>query len=135
MCFAIVSFTPPEEEYYGMLVEMDARRRGSSGGEVGDKLSTDPEEVRNWILLSGRPEMISPPLVDLDVFGQRLFWRHLHVRRPVVPLAHSCVRMTWYLEWQRVLLFPDIFALNWAQWRRIKSVGRPSGLRQSRWFC
>lgn len=32
MCFAIVSFTPPQEEYYGMLMEMDARRRGSSGG-------------------------------------------------------------------------------------------------------
>lgn len=72
--------------------------------------------------------MASPPLVDLDVFGQRLFWRHLHVRRPVVPLAHSCVRMTWYLEWQRVLLFPDIFALNWAQWRRIKSFVPALGL-------
>lgn len=74
---------------------------------------------------------MTPPhgrsFVDLDVFGQGVLWRHLHVRRPVVPRAHSCVRVTWYL----VLLFPHIAPLNWAQWRGIRSLRlemEPGGL-------
>lgn len=80
------------------------------GGKINS--STDPEELRKWILHSRRAETISPQkggLVDLDAFGQRLFWRHLRVRRPAGPLALSCVRMTWFWQWQRGPLLPDMF--------------------------
>lgn len=80
---------------------------GSGGWE--NHLPAHPDLPRNRITPAKRVKMISPCrtwLVDLDVFGQRAF---LHVRRPAVRAAHSCVRMTGYLgEGRRCLLFPDV---------------------------
>ena len=106
---------------------------GFSGWE--NQLLSHPNQLRNWITLSKRVKTISHCrtwLVDLDVFGQ---WAFLHMRHPVVQLAHSCVRMTRYLgEWRWCLLFPDVFSLfNWAEWRRIRSVGWPKGWQWWEW--
>lgn len=107
---------------------------GSSGWE--NQLLPHPNQLRNWITLSERVKMISPwrtQLVDLDVFGQ---WAFLHVRHPAVRWAHSCVRMTRYLDercW--CLLFPDVFCPFFSAGHSgegIKSVGWS---REWGWWC